>query len=189
MKKILLLICIVSFSVSIVYAQACGKSVRTITLEYKPNEKPPKKVSYELFYLAPKEDGSKFNDYEKMSKFLTDFLGDSTKGEHFFWAGYGDGNPFVNVPTEKAENYIKNYNVKDFSSYYTNQWHDNHLSQLKGRFVNGVLKLETRETDITPFIMRIKAKNYETLYLLSSFLGGCFNNGEKQTIQMNQTKK
>lgn len=188
MKKILLLISIICFSVSLVHAQACGRSVRTITLEYKAKEKPPKEVSYELFYLAPKEDGSKYNDNEKMAKFLSDFLNDSTlKGN--FWGGYGTGNPFVNVPVEKAENYIKNYNVEDFSSYYTNKWHDNHLSQLKGEFVSGALKLETRETDITPFIMRIKAKNYKTLYLLSSFLGGCFNNREQQTIQMERVKK
>lgn len=185
MKKILLLICIVCFGVSFVHAQACGKSVRTISLEYPPDKKPAKKVSYELFYLAPKEDGSKYNDDEKMSKFLIDFLGDSTlKGK--FWGGYEES--FVSVPREKAEDYIKDYRLEDFESYYTNKWHDNHLPQLDGEFVDSVLKLETRETDITPFIMRIKADNYKTLYFVSSFLGGCFREDSVNQIKMQAIK-
>jgi hypothetical protein len=62
-----------------------------------------------------------------------------------FWLGYETENPFIKVPPEKAESYFKTYKLEDFKDFYTHEWHDNHLSQLKGSFANGVLKLETRE--------------------------------------------
>lgn len=189
MKKILLLICIICFGVSFVRAQACGGSVRTVSLKYQTNKKPPEKVGYELFYLVPKDDASAFNDYEKLSEFLAEFLGDETKKGIRFWGGYGKENPFVNVPTKKAENYINDYKLEDFKLYYTIEYNKHHLSQLKGNFEDGTLRLKTTEMDITPFIMKIKAENHETLYLLSSFLGGCFDYDAKQTIQMSRTKK
>jgi hypothetical protein len=190
MKKLVLLLLLLSFPVSFAYGQACGKSVRTISLKFEANEKPPKKVSYELFYLAPKNTGADYNDYERTGKFLSQFLYDNPNAKDGkFWMGYETENPFINVPAQKAEDYIKTYKLEDFKDFYTNKWYDNHLSQLKGSFADGILKLETRETDVTPFIMRIKAEKYETLYLLSSFLGGCFNSQPIQIVQMKPVKK
>jgi hypothetical protein len=190
MKKLVLLLLLVSFQVSFTYGQACGGSIRTISLKFEANKKTPKKVSYELFYLAPKNTGAGYNDYERDAKFLSQFLYDDPKAKtNMFWGGYDDKDPFVTVPAEKAEKYIETYKLEDFKDFYTNKWHDNHLSQLEGKFEKGTLRLETRETDITPFIMRIKAKKYETLYLLSSFLGGCFEGKPAQTVQMKPIKK
>ena len=190
MKKLVLLLLLVAFQVSFAEGQACGKSVRTISLKYDSGQKPPAKVIYELFYLAPKNTGADYNDYERYVKFLSQFLYDNPETEKGrFWLGYETENPFVKVPAAKAENYLKKYKLEDFKDFYKNKWHDNHLSQLRGSFINGSLKLETRETDITPFIMRVKAKKFETLYLLSSFLGGCFNSQLIQTIQMKTLNK
>jgi hypothetical protein len=190
MKKIFLLFLLLSIPVSFSYGQACGKSVRTISLKFEKSKNPPAEVGYQLFYLAPKNTGKEPNNYERTGNFLSQFLYDKPKAEGWkFWLGYDEKNPFIKVPAERAENYIKSYKLADFEDFYTNEWYENHLSQLKGNFSNGTLKLETRETDITPFIMRIKASKYETLYLLSSFLGGCFNRQPVQTIQMNLIKK
>ena len=190
MKKLALLFLLVAFQISFADGQACGKSVRTISLKFDSGQKPPAKVEYELFYLAPKNTGAEYNDYGRYAKFLSQFLYDNPDAEkRQFWLGYETENPFIKVSAEKAEGYFKNYKLDDFKDFYTNKWHDNHLSQLKGNFANGVLKLETRETDITPFIMRIKTKKFKTLYLLSSFLGGCFNNQLIQTVQMKSLKK
>ena len=159
-------------------------------MKFETNEKTPKKISYELFYLAPKNTGAGYNDYERDAKFLSKFLYDDPNAKtNMFWSGYDDENPFVIVPAEKAEKYIETYKLEDFKDFYTNTWREHHLSQLSGKFENGVLKLVTGETDITPFIMRIKAKKYETLYLLSSFLGGCWGEKAVQTVQMKRIKK
>lgn len=178
----------VQFSFS--YAQACGKSERTISLKFGQKVKPLKKVSYELFYLAPKGTGAEYNNPERTGKFLLPFLDEKfVPNNNYFWENYKEESPFIKMPSTKAEKYLKTYKLLDFKDFYTNQWHDNHLPQLKGNFNNGILKLETRETDITPFIMRIKAPKFETLYLVSSFLGGCFNGAPTQTIEMSLLKK
>ena len=189
MKKLVFLLLVLSFPVSFVYGQACGKSTRTISLKYEKNAKPAKKVGYELFYLAPKNTGADLNDYERTGKFLSKFLYDDGNDEkNIRWQGYGDGNMFIAVGSERAEKYIESYKLEDFKDFYTNRFYVHHLQQLKGKFTDGTLKLETRETDVVPFIMRIKADNYETLYFVSSFLGGCFE-GKLQTIEMKSTKK
>jgi len=190
MKKLIFLLLIISFQVSFIYGQACGRSTRIISLKFEANKKPAKKVTYELFYLARKNSGAGYNDYERDAKFLSQFLYDDPNAKtNMFWAGYDTENPFVIVPAEKAEKYIETYKLEDFKDFYTGEWREHHLSQLNGKFKKGVLKLVTGETDITPFIMRIKAKKYETLYLLSSFLGGCFNSKPVQTVQMKSIKK
>jgi hypothetical protein len=187
MKKLAFLLLIIACQVSITYAQACGGSTRTISLKYEAGENAPLKVNYKLFYLAPKNTGAEKNDYERLRKFLSKFLYDNPDAEKYtFWSGY---DAFVKVPAEKAENYIKNYRLEDFKDFYTSQYKEHHLSQINGSFSDGTLRLKTRETDTTPFIMQIKAGKYETLYLLSSFLGGCFREDEAQTIQMKRLKK
>jgi hypothetical protein len=188
MKKLAFLLFLVACQVSIAYAQACGGSTRTISLKYKAGENQPQKVGYELFYLAPKNTGAEKNDYERLRKFLSKFLYDDPDAEKYtFWGGY---DAFVKVPAERAENYLKDYRLEDFKDFYTNRYNEHHLSQIKGSFSSdGTLRLKTRETDATPFIMQIKAGQYETLYLLSSFLGGCFRDNEVQTIEMKRLKK
>jgi hypothetical protein len=189
MKKLIFLLLVILFPVSLVYGQACGGSTRTILLKHEKGEKPPKKVSYELFYLAPKNTGADLNDYERTTKFLSKFLYDNENAEKkISWGGYDEENPFISVAAERAEKYIESYKLEDFKDFYTNRFYVHHLRQLNGKFTDGTLKLETRETDVVPFIMRIKAGNYETLYFVSSFLGGCFE-GKVQTIEMKAAKK
>jgi hypothetical protein len=65
MNKIALLFLLVAFQVSFADGQACGKSVRTISLKFESAQKPPVKVEYELFYLVPKNTGADYNDYER----------------------------------------------------------------------------------------------------------------------------
>ena len=189
MKNLIFLLIVICLPVSFVEGQACGSSTRRISLKYETGATPPAKVSYELFYLAPKNTGADYNDNARTSKFLSNFLYDADAKQNLFWAGYGEENSFVVVAAEKAENYIKNYKLEDFKDFYTYKFYTQHLSQLKGVFTDETLKLETRETDIVPFIMRIKADKYETLYFVSNFLGGCFNDRKAQTIQMKSIKK
>lgn len=185
MKKLILFLFVFLLPVSFVHGQACGASKRTILLKFEDGEKTPEKVSYELFYLAPKGTGADKNDSPRLARFLSEFLYDDAGAkENRFWSNYEADTPFLSVPEDKAENYIKDYKLGDFKDFYTVIYRQNQFPQLKGSFVKGSLELVTEETDITPFIMRIKLKGYETLYLLDSFLGGCFNNRPAQTIEM-----
>src|SRR5688500_15262162 len=98
MKKLVLLLLLVAFQVSFAQGQACGKSVPTISLKFESGQKPPAKVTYELFYLAPKNTAADYNDYERYAKFLSQFLHDNSdakKGQ--FWLGYETENPFIKM--------------------------------------------------------------------------------------------
>lgn len=185
MKKLILFLFIFSSAVSIAFGQACGMSKRHFVLEFEKGIRTPERVGYEMFYLAPKGTGADKNDYPRLAKFLSEFLYDNADAEKtMFWINYEPENPLLKIPADKAEKYIATYKLEDFKDFYTVDYKKHHLSQLKGEFKNGELELTTGETDITPFIMRIKHKGFETLYLLDAFLGGCFNNKPAQTIVM-----
>lgn len=187
MKKLILFLFVFLLPVSFIHGQACGKSKRTILLKFENGEKLPERVSYEMFYLAPKGTGADKNDQARLAKFLSEFLYDdaNAKGNRF-WSNYETDTPFLSVPKDKAERYIKDYKLEDFKDFYTIDYKKHHLSQLKGEFKNGSLELLTEETDITPFIMRVRAERFETVYLLDSFLGGCFNNLPAQTVEISR---
>jgi hypothetical protein len=153
-------------------SQACGGSVRTIRLEYPNGEKKATTVEYELFYLMPKDDAG--YDWKKQDAFISDFLYSVGKAKQpLMWMEYKDGATFFQVPREKAEGYIKAYRLDDFKAIYTNPWRNHGPPQLKGKFADGILRLNTLETDRTTFIMKVSAAGYETQYLLNNFLGGC----------------
>lgn len=84
----------------------------------------------------------------------------------------------------KAEKYLKHYKLEDFEILYNAVYKEDHSKQLKGEFRFGELTLKTGEMDITPFLMKISAEGFETLYFLSDFLGGCHNSGNKHLILM-----
>jgi hypothetical protein len=84
---------------------------------------------------------------------------------------------FSKFRKEKAERYIENYKLEDFEVIYNSVYRDDHRRQLKGEFRYSQLRLQTEETDITPFLMKISATRFKPLYFLSSFLGGCHNSG------------
>jgi hypothetical protein len=156
-----------------VYAQACGHSVRTIRLEYPAVTKPVALVTYQLFYVAPKNDDN--SDWKKRLEFISNFFYDSpTAKELPFWSALDDGEEFLKIPVVKAARYLKDYKLNDFQKIYSQQWHDHHLSQLKGKFTKGTLELKTAEGDTTAFLMKVTARGYRTQYFLSDFLGGCF---------------
>jgi hypothetical protein len=115
MKKLLFLLLAFSFHISLAYGQACDSSTRTIMLKDKRGQKLTEKAVFELFHLAPKNTGADFNDYDRTAKFMSEFLhGNPDADKSRFWSGYGEGNPFVRAPAEKAKDYIKNYKLEDF---------------------------------------------------------------------------
>ena len=178
-----------------VWAQACGGSTRTILLEYPVNSKKPVSVEYELFYLMPKVDLN--GDWRKQVAFISSFIyGDPKAKDSPFWTRYDDGLTFFEVPKAKAKSYLKNYKIEDFKYLYNNHWLKYHLSELKGKFVDGKLELHTLETDGTTFLMKVTSTGYQTQYLLNDFLGGCHYNYQvrngappAQKIVMKKTAK
>jgi hypothetical protein len=66
---------------------------------------------------------------------------------------------------------------------------ENHLSRLSEKICDGVLELQTTETNYTPFLLERKAERFETLYFVSNFLGGSFMKNGKRVVQEIQIKK
>lgn len=155
------------------YAQACGSSVRTIKLEYPAGAKPAALVSYQLYYVAPKNDPN--TDWAKRLEFVSNFYYGDPKAKNLpFWSADDDGEQFLIVPVAKALAHLKGYKVSDYQQIYTQDWNKGHLNQLNGKFTKGQLELKTSEGDSTAFLMKVTARGYKTQYLLSNFLGGCF---------------
>lgn len=153
-------------------AQVCGGSIRTIRLEYSDGEKEARRtVNYELFYLMPKDDDG--HDWRKQDAFISDFLNGDVAVKGPVWLTYNHAESFFQVPKKKAETYIAAYRLENFKAIYTDDWREHGPPQLKGSFAHGLLRLRTRETDRTTFIMKVTSPGYETQYLLSNFLGGC----------------
>lgn len=157
------------------YAQYCGGSVRTIVLEYPKGSEPARSVSYQLFYLMPKKKADRRWDQQRAM--IAEFLYGSPEKD-VSWGRSGD-ETFLTVPAKKAEEYINNYRVEDFAYLYDDGWHKWEPDLLVGKFDDGVLRLQTGETNSTTFIMRVTARGFETQYLLSDFLGGCHRERDK----------
>ena len=183
-KVFIFLLFLIVFCSSIAQAQACGGSVRNIELEFAETVKKPEKVSYELFYVAPKVKSVYEISDEKMTEFVSTFYyGYDTKAKIQIWRTNNSTTEFLIVPNEKAENYLLNYNLEDFKPIYEDDFRKHHLRQLKGEFEENKLELDTSEMDNTPFLLKITAENFETQYFLADFLGGCHRR-DKQKIKM-----
>lgn len=163
--------CVVTLLASRANSQYCGGSTRTIRLEYAKGSVPARSVNYQLFYIMPKK--SEAAEWGKQHELIAEFLYGSPK-KQVSWQRTTD-TTFLEVPKEKAEAYINAYKLEDFNYLYGNEWNKWESDQMVGKFDDGVLKLQTGETNITTFIMRVTAKGYETQYLLSDFMGGCHN--------------
>ena len=173
------------FSISTVQAQYCGGSYLNLELKFEKNVKIPETVSYELFYVLPKLKKANGIWDEKTIEFVSKFYyGNSKKAKYHFWKFSESKYEFLKVSAKKAEKYLETYKLEDFEVVYKAVYRDDHSKQLKGEFRFNSLKLETSEMDITPFLMKISAEGFETLYFLSNFLGGCHDSGNKHLILM-----
>ena len=189
MKKIVFLLLLIIFQVSFSFAQACGSSVRKIELQFDEKVKQPKKVSYEMFYLAPRGKTVAELWDRTTTEFVSGFYhGDPQKEERQFWRTGDSTTEFLIVPKEKAQKYLQTYKQEDFQIIYQNEYRQHHLQQLKGEFQTNKLELKTGEMDNTPFLMKVSAKGFATQYFLSNFLGGC-HRLSKQTIKMKSLTK
>ncbi|HMS41377.1 MAG TPA: hypothetical protein PKE69_14190 [Pyrinomonadaceae bacterium] len=178
--KIFILTLLIFASVSAIYGQKCGGSYRQILIEFEQGAIIPDKIPNELFYVAPKVKSTYEMGDDVLAEFLSVFLYDDAKAKTGnFWK-----ENFIEVPRERAENYLKNYDLKDFKPIYESVYWDHQLSQLKGNFENGELTLETREMDRTPFLMKISVDGFADSYLLNNFLGGCFSGREADKIKL-----
>lgn len=177
MNRLIILAAIILCTVTAsAYGQACGGSVRSLQLEFPADVKTVPVANYNLYYVLPA--GAKPEDLgdEKLSAHVSEFYyGDPKRGERYFWFGFDDRAPLLAVSAERADRFINNYKEEDHSNLFRTpeSWRRHHQSQLAGAFKKGRLDLKTSETDDTPFLMRITADGYETLYFLSAFLGGC----------------
>lgn len=187
-KSFVFLILLTVFTFSTAKAQVCGGSYLNLELKFEENVKTPEKVNYELFYVLPKlKNASEIWD-EKTIEFVSKFYyGDSKKEKYQFWKLSESKYKFLIVSPEKAENYLKNYKLEDFEVVYKSVYKEDHNKQLKGEFRFNQLSLLTGEMDITPFLMKISAEGFETLYFLSNFLGGCHNSGNKHLVVMKES--
>lgn len=169
------------------FGQVCGGSRRKVTLQYDEGVKQPEVVEYKLFYLMPKSD-KEVGD-EAQATFVSEFIyDDPNRRTGRFWRTYRRDTEFLKAPEKKAEDYINAYRHEDFKfiyeSEYAKAYGDAHTAQLTGSFVKGEHYFDTQELDDTPFLMRVRADGFKTLYFISNFLGGCFRNIEHQVIKM-----
>ena len=184
-KSFIFLILLTVITVSTANAQYCGGSYLNIELKFEKTIKVPEKVDYELFYVLPKLKNANEIWDEKTIEFVSKFYyGNSKKEKYQFWNLSESKYDFLKVPAEKAEKYLKHYKLEDFEVIYKEIYRDDHSKQLKGEFRFGRLTFKTSEMDITPFLLKISAEGFETLYFLSNFLGGCHNSGNKHLILM-----
>jgi hypothetical protein len=185
LKSFIFTALLIIFTFSTANAQYCGGSYLNLELNFAKNVKPPEKVNYELFYVLPKLKSIYEVGDEKTIEFVSKFYyGDEKKEKYQFWQLHHSKYKFLEVSPKKAEKYIKHYNLEDFEVVYKAFYRERHYKQLKGEFSFNRLTLETGETDNTPLLMKISAKGFETLYFLSSFLGGCHRSGNKHPVLM-----
>ena len=189
-KSFLFLILLTIFTISTANAQSCGGSYLNLELKFEKNVKPPEKANYELFYVLPKLKNANEIWDEKTIELVSKFYyGDTKKEKYHFWNLSESKYEFLKVSPEKANQYLKNYKLEDFEVVYKAVYREDHSKQLKGEFRFNQLSLLTGEMDITPFLMKISAQGFETLYFLSNFLGGCHDSGNKHLILMQARKE
>lgn len=189
-KSFIFLFLLIAFTFSTAKAQYCGGSYLNLELKFAENVKPPEKVNYELFYVLPKLKSVYEVGDQKTIEFVSKFYyGDSKKEKYQFWQLHHSDYNFLKVSPKTAGNYIKNYKLEDFEVVYKAFYQERHYKQLKGEFSFNRLTLETGETDNTPFLMKISAEGFETLYFLSDFLGGCHRSGNRHPILMKAISK
>lgn len=179
MRRIALIIVIFAIAgVASVYAQRCGGSTRR--LKISGAEGP---ISYELSYVAPKNGNSASLDDRVIGKFLNEFLADFSLSGNFWQRD------ILEVRQETANQYLKLYRETDFAYISGDVWRKHHKAQLRGESADGVISFRTAEMDNTPFLLTLTGKGIETKYLLSAFLGGCYERDEVQTIVVSKEKK
>ncbi|MEK7723727.1 MAG: hypothetical protein AAB336_05215 [Acidobacteriota bacterium] len=188
-KSFFFLFLLTILSTQTAIAQHCGGSYLNLELKFEKNTKIPETVSYELFYVLPKLKNTREIWDEKTIEFVSKFYyGDIKKGKYQFWKLSESKYEFLKVSPEKAEKYLKNYKLEEFEVVYKAVYKEDHSKQLKGEFSFKRLTLKTGEMDITPFLMKISAGEFETLYFLSDFFGGCHDSGNKHPILMKENK-
>lgn len=210
MKKLIFLLFVSTFFFNTIYPQNCGGSTRTIQFDFPSDAKKPEKIYYRLFYLMPKRADRYFNvkqspkEFQKVVTFLSNFIYDNPNPpNNYFWIADKE-TKFIEIPAEKAQKYAygkpgiitdyafsQSYKYIDFEGLL---FRKHHLPQLQGGTCNGILYFETTEGDNTAFIMEVLAPDYEPLYFVSNFLGGCLlqdMDGKYpiQHIQMRPAKK
>ena len=104
---------------SIANAQECGGSVRTIELQFAGKSKKPEKVSYELFYLAPKVKYISELYEKETTDFVAKFYYGKANQEYQFWQTQNNTVEFLNVSRQKVEKYLKTYKLEDFEPIYS----------------------------------------------------------------------
>ncbi len=179
MKKFVLLLTMIAVAgVLSASGQRCGGSTRR--MEIIGSNGP---LKYELFYVAPKNGQNASIDDPTIGKFLNEFLDDYGLSGNF-WI-----RKIVDVKPETAEQYVKLYRESDFAYIYDDVWHKHHAAQLRGETADGKIAFRTSEMDNIPFLMMLTGGDIETQFVLSAFLGGCWQRDELQTIEVKGKKK
>lgn len=153
------------------FAQACGGSTLYLEMVNSENLKTIEKVNYQLFYVYPKTE--KRPETEEIVETASQFYyGKSGENRGYFYKIYGG--KFLEVEAAKAINYIENYNAEDYKSAF-NAWKQHHEKQLIGKTEYGKIHFRASEMDDTPFLLKIESDGFESVYLFSNFLGGCYH--------------
>jgi len=173
-----LLLLIAIFGAVSANAQRCGGSTRRLAVSGAGGP-----ISYELFYVAPKNGSSGSIDNPTLGDFLREFIGDDSLAG-IFWH-----REILAIKADIASPYLKPYRLTDFEYIYGDVWHKHHRSQLTGETTDGKIEFRTAEMDNTPFMMRLTGADLETKYVLSAFLGGCYERDEVQAIEVRKITK
>lgn len=185
MKKILLAaIFCACILVSGGFSQDCGQGRFTLEITFEKQTYPPQEVNYQLYFVYPKNKRTVTNeelwDYGAMF-----YYGKKQKYPAFFWKMYQGDRATLRVSKEKAEKYIKAYNLSDYKELASN-FEERFIKQLSGQSEFGKIVFHTYEIEDTPLLLKIEKTGYKSVYLFSNFWGGC---DSEVTIEMKPIKK
>lgn len=179
MKRITLIFFLIAIAgAASVNAQACGGSTRRLSITGADGP-----ISYELYYVAPKNGQNGSMDNPTLEKFVKEFLGDDKLAGNFWHR------EILEIKADIASPYLQLYRLTDFEYIYGDVWHKHHRAQLQGESADGTISFRTAEVDNTPFLLELHGKNIETKFVLSAFLGGCYRKDEVQAIEVRKTKQ
>ncbi len=151
-----------------VAAQACGGSIRTVTLTSNGKPLAGTEVKWELFYARPVDVTD--DDVEKLAVFVSELAGDQTPRQGSFW--FRD---VIDIPDHAATKYLESYNDSAFEAVAERFGHEK--AGFQGVTQSGKIHFKTGEMDNSPFLLKLTAKGYRDRFVVSAFLGGCYRSG------------
>ncbi|HRI03106.1 MAG TPA: hypothetical protein PLL77_05145 [Pyrinomonadaceae bacterium] len=171
--KNLIFLFVVSFSFAAAgsnsYAQYCGQGTNEINI-YVRNGLNAVNPQYRLYPASPiryKNENGTIRKLEFVAEYLsTTFYPFDEVYFSRWWI-----RPKV-VRTDHAEKFIKAYDPTMFERPTVGVYREEPVA-LTGKIIRDSFSFRTYETDDVPYLLKVWADNYEPVYVLEAFRGGC----------------